>query len=340
MVTFYPLSSGSSGNSYYLSAGEGQGSLLIDAGISARRIRTELCDAGIDPAGLRGILITHDHADHVAGLRVLAKQLKLPVYATAGTLERLAAMVEPTTRLLPLEEIQEVAGMQVQPFATQHDASDSCGFRITAGSRTIGFVTDLGLVTPTVWEHLRGCHLAVLESNYEDSVLLNCGYPYYLKQRIRSEYGHLSNAEAARTVTELAKCGTSHFVLAHLSRESNTPALARGNAEAALSAAGMQPDRDYRLWIAPRDCPGQMIRFKGDTVNTDHRGGSITAGAPDGLGLVRRPCLIRKYYTENSNNHHLQGKGGSDAAGHRRVPKAPGCLLPVRDHRAGGISLA
>ena len=98
MVTFYPLSSGSSGNSYYLSAGEGQGSLLIDAGISARRIRTELCDAGIDPAGLRGILITHDHADHVAGLRVLAKQLKLPVYATAGTLERLAAMVEPTTR--------------------------------------------------------------------------------------------------------------------------------------------------------------------------------------------------------------------------------------------------
>ena len=219
MVTFYPLSSGSSGNSYYLSAGEGQGSLLIDAGISARRIRTELCDAGIDPAGLRGILITHDHADHVAGLRVLAKQLKLPVYATAGTLERLAAMVEPTTRLLPLEEIQEVAGMQVQPFATQHDASDSCGFRITAGSRTIGFVTDLGLVTPTVWEHLRGCHLAVLESNYEDSVLLNCGYPYYLKQRIRSEYGHLSNAEAARTVTELAKCGTSHFVLAHLSRQ-------------------------------------------------------------------------------------------------------------------------
>lgn len=261
MVTFYPLSSGSSGNSYYLSAGEGQGSLLIDAGISARRIRTELCDAGIDPAGLRGILITHDHADHVAGLRVLAKQLKLPVYATAGTLERLAAMVEPTTRLLPLEEIQEVAGMQVQPFATQHDASDSCGFRITAGSRTIGFVTDLGLVTPTVWEHLRGCHLAVLESNYEDSVLLNCSYPYYLKQRISSEYGHLSNAEAARTVTELAKCGTSHFVLAHLSRESNTPALARGNAEAALSAAGMQPDRDYRLWIAPRDCPGQMIRF-------------------------------------------------------------------------------
>lgn len=261
MVTFYPLSSGSSGNSYYLSAGEGQGGLLIDAGISARRIRTALCEAGIDPAGLRGILITHDHADHVAGLRVLAKQLRIPVYATAGTLERLAAMLEPTTRLLPLEEMQEVAGMQVQPFATQHDAPDSCGFRIEAGSRTIGFATDLGCVTPTVWEHLLGSHLTVLESNYEDSVLMNCGYPYYLKQRIRSEYGHLSNAEAARTVAELAQRGTAHFVLAHLSRESNTPALARGNTEAALAAAGMQPERDYRLWVAPRDCAGSMIRF-------------------------------------------------------------------------------
>ena len=142
MLTVHTLASGSEGNCLLLSGGGVH--LLVDAGISARRIRTELCDAGIDPAGLRGILITHDHADHVAGLRVLAKQLKLPVYATAGTLERLAAMVEPTTRLLPLEEIQEVAGMQVQPFATQHDASDSCGFRITAGSRTIGFVTDLG----------------------------------------------------------------------------------------------------------------------------------------------------------------------------------------------------
>lgn len=261
MVTFYPLSSGSSGNSYYLSAGAGQGGLLIDAGISARRIRQTLSDAGIDPAGLRGILITHDHADHIAGLRVLAKQLRLPVYATPGTLERLTAQVEPGTRLIPLGEAQEIAGMGVQWFATQHDAPDSCGFRMEAGSRTIGFATDLGVVTPTVWEHLLGSHLAVLESNYEDSVLMNCAYPYYLKQRIRSEYGHLSNAEAARTVAALAERGTAHFVLAHLSRESNTPALARGNTEAALAAAGMKPDRDYRLWVAPRDCPGAMIRF-------------------------------------------------------------------------------
>ena len=261
MVTFFPLSSGSSGNSYYLSAGEGQGGLLIDAGISARRTRCTLCNAGIDPEGLRGILVTHDHTDHISGVRVLAKQLRLPIYATAGTLESLAGTVEAGTQLIPLEEEQEIAGMGISPFATQHDAPDSCGFRIEAGSRTIGFATDLGAVTATVWAHLLGCHLAVLESNYEDSVLMNCTYPYYLKQRIRSEYGHLSNAEAAKTVEALAQRGTAHFVLAHLSRESNTPALARSNTEAALSAAGMQPERDYRLWIAPRDGPGTMIRF-------------------------------------------------------------------------------
>ena len=261
MVTLYPLSSGSSGNCFYLSAGESLGGLLIDAGISARRIRQSLWEASIDPAGLRGILITHDHVDHIAGLRVLARQLRLPVYATAGTLQRLAAAVEPGTRLIELQKEQEIAAMGVQPFATQHDAPYSCGFRITAGSRVIGFATDLGCVTPTVWEHLLGTHLTVLESNYEDSVLLNCGYPYYLKQRIRSEYGHLSNREAAGTVAELARCGTAHFVLAHLSRESNTPARAREGAEGALAAADLLPERDYRLWIAPRDCPGAMIRF-------------------------------------------------------------------------------
>ena len=203
----------------------------------------------IDPEGLRGILVTHDHTDHISGVRVLAKQLRLPIYATAGTLESLAGTVEAGTQLIPLEEEQEIAGMGISPFATQHDAPDSCGFRIEAGSRTIGFATDLGAVTATVWAHLLGCHLAVLESNYEDSVLMNCTYPYYLKQRILGECGHLSNETAAEFAVECVRAGTSDILLAHLSDENNSPQLAEYTVGRALQSSGLS----VRLAAAPRD---------------------------------------------------------------------------------------
>lgn len=261
MVTVFPLASGSSGNSFYISAGEGCGGLLVDAGISCRRIVTALTDAGIDPAGLHGVLVTHDHIDHINGLRVLAKQLRLPVYGSTITLGRLALQMEPDAVLIPLEETAEIASIGVMPFATQHDAEGSCGFRLEAGSRAIGFATDLGAVTPEVMQHLRGCHLAVLESNYDEHMLMACGYPYPLKQRIRSDYGHLCNRDAAETAAELVRHGTSRLVLAHLSRESNTPELALQTTRSRLLSDGMLEERDYRLTVARRDVPSPMIRF-------------------------------------------------------------------------------
>lgn len=261
MVTVFPIASGSSGNSFYFSAGDACGGLLVDAGISCRRIVTALCDAGIDPAGLRGILVTHDHIDHINGLRVLAKQLHLPVYASTATLEHIAPQMEPGTVLTPLEETTAIASIGVTPFATQHDAEGSCGFRLETGSRIIGFATDLGTVPQNVMQHLLGCHLAVLESNYDEHMLMACGYPYPLKQRIRSDYGHLSNADAAITAAELVRRGTSRLVLAHLSRESNTPELALQTTRSKLAAQGMLEERDYRLMVARRDIPSPMIRF-------------------------------------------------------------------------------
>lgn len=261
MVTVFPLASGSSGNSFYISAGEGCGGLLVDVGISCRRIVTALTDAGIDPAGLRGVLVTHDHIDHINGLRVLAKHLRLPVYGSTITLGRLAPQMEPDAVLIPLEETAEIASIGVTPFATQHDAEGSCGFRMETGSRVIGFATDLGTVTPTVMEHLRGCHLAVLESNYDEHMLMACGYPYPLKQRIRSDYGHLCNRDAADAAAELVRHGTSRLVLAHLSRESNTPELALQTTRGRLLSDGMLEERDYRLMVARRDVSSPMIRF-------------------------------------------------------------------------------
>ena len=261
MVTVFPLASGSSGNSFYISAGEGRGGLLIDAGISCRRIVTALNDAGTDPAGLHGVLVTHDHIDHISGLRVLSKHLHLPVYGSAVTLEHIAPQMEPDAVLIPLEETAEIASIGVTPFETQHDAEGSCGFRIEIGSRSIGFATDLGTITPNVMQHLLGCHLVVLESNYDEHMLMACGYPYPLKQRIRSDYGHLGNAEAAETAAELVRRGTSRLVLAHLSRESNTPELALQTTRGRLLSDGMLEERDYRLTVAQRDAPSVMIRF-------------------------------------------------------------------------------
>lgn len=261
MVTVFPLASGSSGNSFYLSAGEGMGGVLIDAGISAKKIRTSLMEADIDPAGVRGILVTHDHSDHTSGLRVLAKQLRVPLYGSEITLEHLCSRVEPEAELIPLEGPVELAGMNFTAFPTQHDAEGSVGFRIEAGSRTLGFATDLGCVTDVVWDHLRGSELVVLESNYDESLLQMCRYDRFLKQRIRSDYGHLSNHDAAECITELTLRGTSRFVLAHLSQESNTPDLAKQTALERLSREGLRQDCDYKLTVARRDTPSAPIRF-------------------------------------------------------------------------------
>lgn len=261
MVTVFPLASGSSGNSFYISAGEARGGLLVDAGISCRRITTAMQEAGIDPAGLRGVLVTHDHIDHIAGLRVLAKKLRLPIYGSAATLGRLAPQLESNTTLIELEQPMEVASIGVTPFATQHDAEGSCGFRLQAGSRSIGFATDLGVVTPTVQQHLLGCQLVVLESNYDKLTLEVCSYPYPLKRRISSDYGHLSNEAAADTAAMLVRQGTSRLVLAHLSRESNTPELALLTTRSRLAMEGLVEERDYRLMIARRDDPSPIIRF-------------------------------------------------------------------------------
>lgn len=261
MVTVFPLASGSSGNSFYLSAGEGQGGLLIDAGISARRITTALSGRGIDPHSVRAMLVTHDHIDHIKGVRVLAKQLGFPIYGSEETLGSLSHVVEPGTRLIPIGAGLELASFGITPFATQHDAAGSLGFRLEAGERTIGFATDLGTVTETVWQHLLGSDLVVLESNYDERTLLNCGYPYPLKRRISSEHGHLSNREAAETLARLALRGTARFVLAHLSRESNTPELALETARERLSREELWEERDYRLTAARRDEPSEPIRF-------------------------------------------------------------------------------
>lgn len=252
MTVFAPLCSGSSGNCTYI--GTRTQGILVDAGASARSILTSLSEIGVEPGAVKAILITHDHNDHIKGLRVLVKRLRVPVCSTVETLEGIldTGNLEAGAELLELSSQMELAGMEITPFDTPHDVAHSVGFRILTGERTIGYATDLGAVTPEIWQGLVGADLVLIESNYEPRLLDISSYPYYLRRRIASDHGHLSNPDCADTVRRLARQGTGRFVLAHLSKENNTPDLAAGASRAALAEAGMEEGRDYLLTVANR----------------------------------------------------------------------------------------
>lgn len=264
MARLYPLFSGSSGNCYYI--GSSEAGILVDAGRSAKQIEARLRAAGIQTEAVKAVFITHEHSDHVSGLRVFASRYRLPVYASRGTLEALCDM-EILTGKFPCDVVPETgvpcAGMQISPFRIPHDCAEGLGYRVvTADGRTVVFSTDLGHVPESVKTGLYGCDVAVIESNHDVEMLRHGGYPYVLKQRILSKLGHLSNAACAQELPALAAGGTTRFVLAHLSVENNTPEAAYQTALAALSGAGLRQNLDFQLMVAPRDnAEAKMLIF-------------------------------------------------------------------------------
>lgn len=260
MARFCPLFSGSSGNSSYL--GSRSAGVLIDAGCSARRLdgRMRLC--GIDPLAVGGILVTHEHSDHVSGLRVFAKKYGLPVYGSAGTLGAIAGSLE-GVELRDIGDGAEIAGMEVRAFPTSHDCAQPTGYRIhTWDGRDFCFATDLGYLSDEVKENLLGCDMVVIESNHDIEMLRNGPYPYYLKRRILSDQGHLSNAACAQFLPELLKSGVRRFMLAHLSDTNNTPRLALETSLSALVQAGFVQDVDFILQVAmPENTESKTVIF-------------------------------------------------------------------------------
>lgn len=262
MARFCALFSGSSGNSSF--AGSGEGGLLIDAGVTCKNILLALEAREISHSAIQGILITHEHIDHIRGLRVLLKRLPVPVYASRGTLEYLCehALVPANAVLEEISGPMQIGCTSVEPFAVSHDGAQPLGFKVTTGDgRKVGFATDLGLVTEEVACALTGCDLVVLEANYDERMLLCGPYPYYLKQRIRGTCGHLSNTESAAEAARLGAAGTTRFVLGHLSRENNLPEIARQTVWNALTEAGLAENRDFTLEVARRSEPSEMIVF-------------------------------------------------------------------------------
>ncbi len=263
MARFCPLFSGSSGNSYYIgSAREG---VLIDAGRSAKQITGMLESCGISRAAVRAVFVTHEHTDHVAGLRVLASRNHLPVYASRGTLDalRTAGYGNGFEMNVVPEAGVAVAGMKISPFPIPHDSAECVGYRIdTADGRTAALSTDLGCLSDSVRNHIAGADLVVLESNHDVGMLENGPYPYPLKRRILSKTGHLSNDACSTELSGFIRRGSTRVVLAHLSRENNTPELAFQTALCALSMSNMKQGKDFELYVAPREnTMNRMILF-------------------------------------------------------------------------------
>lgn len=247
-MEFFTLASGSSGNAALLRTEST--AILLDAGISARRITQALEALGTPPEALSAILITHEHADHIAGLRVLCKKCAVPVYASRGTAEALCELA-PTAQLHPFDAPGSfsLSDLTVTAFCSSHDALDPVGFRIDTPAGSLGLLTDTGMVPDAARDVLRGVDALVLEANHDCGMLENGPYPYPLKRRIAGERGHLSNVDAAELAVQAAQSGTQSIVLAHLSKENNTSELARFTVAHRLQRALCEVD----LSVAPRN---------------------------------------------------------------------------------------
>ncbi len=264
MARFATLCSGSSGNSAYIGKPDGAG-ILIDAGVNCKRLSAALVSLGGQPDMLRAVFITHEHVDHVSAVRVLCNKYHIPVFATEGTLSamrrqgRLDGDFE--VNIMPAGTSVEIAGIRVRSFKTSHDSADSCGYVAeTPDERRIAVLTDTGYVTPEAYAAVRGSDLILLESNHDEDMLLYGPYDMYLKQRIRSKTGHLSNKDCAEAAVRFVRDGTSRLVLAHLSRENNTAEKAFAETNGALARAGFTMNLDYTLSVAPAGgCDAQMI---------------------------------------------------------------------------------
>ncbi len=256
-----PLASGSKGNCVFVSTPET--AVLVDAGLSGVEIEKRLTLVGQTPEQLDGIIITHEHSDHVRGAGILSRRFNIPVYVTPQTYAACKNLGK-----IDLVNFFECGTsfcldqLQVAPFSISHDATDPAGLTLSFGENKIGIATDLGIVTELVKEHLKNCQVLYIESNHDPEMLLNGSYPWFLKQRVKSRTGHLSNMDTRALLTEIlgqeldpVKPILQHVILAHLSEENNCPKKAAIEVAKGLNGSGIV------LHVAGPDHPGEMIRL-------------------------------------------------------------------------------
>ncbi len=251
MSRILPIASGSSGNCTYI--GYKQNGILIDVGASCKAVTEALSACSVDPRSLSGVFITHEHVDHISGLRVFFKKYGVPVFSSAPTAAALAETGLVDGSCINISEGSvELENMTVTRFATSHDCIGSSGYTVTfPDGKKCAVCTDLGFVSEEVHKAISGCEALIIESNHDVVMLQKGSYPPPLKKRILGDTGHLSNVSCSAEIKRLAESGTTRFILGHLSRENNRPEIARSSAAAALMDLGLKEDSDYTLYVAP-----------------------------------------------------------------------------------------
>lgn len=260
MFNFCSLYSGSSGNSLFVESENTK--LLVDAGVSSKKIEEALANLEIDPTSIDGILITHEHSDHVQGLGTFAKKFNLPVFVNEKTLDAMPKQKEKISekniKLFNINEKFEIGDLKVKPFSIPHDAANPCGFNIFKDDKKISIATDIGHMTNGILKNLEDSIFIMLESNYDPEVLKYSKYPYQLKTRIAGPDGHLSNELAGKTISYLLNSGLKQAVLGHLSKQSNFPELAYKTVIDEIMCTKYD-ETSLKLSVASRDIPGNKI---------------------------------------------------------------------------------
>lgn len=248
------LSSGSSGNCIFV--GNDNSGLLVDCGISGKEILSNLNNIGVCGSTIKAVIVTHEHSDHIRSIGIISRKLGIPIYANINTWNSMAdliGVVKPENiKYFAVGEELEIEGIGIKSYSIPHDAADPVGFCFYEGNKKVSIATDLGYFSDTVKENISGSEMVLLESNHDIEMLKVGRYPYFLKRRILSEHGHLSNEAAGHAVYELLQTGVREVLLGHLSKENNFPELAYETVKGILEEKKVKVNEDIKLELAPR----------------------------------------------------------------------------------------
>ncbi len=263
MISFCSLFSGSSGNAIYLASDRTK--ILIDCGVSGKRIAASLTNIDVKASEIDAILVTHEHRDHAYAVGIMSRRYDIPIYANQQTWEGMQNLIgkikEENRRYLSTCKDLCIQDIGIHPFAIPHDAAEPVGYNFYINHKKITLATDIGHVNNELASRLEGSEMVLIESNH-DLEMLKCGpYPYYLKQRIMGENGHLSNEAAGELIAHMVEKGTNQFLLGHLSKENNFPQLAYQTVYNILQSRGIKVGQDAIIEVAERDRTSKVYRF-------------------------------------------------------------------------------